>query len=137
MRFCGPVGREFEFAGPDLRAVLLALQFTDTGDEPVGGAVEALCVCASRVLTNPQRRFASLIRKLRSVGRGLCEDAPKALMTAAVASCSSHTGRLSNSSRPGRGAEQRGLLADHGGEGLFLSFDGVDVVHDSLLENRV
>ena len=31
-----PVGLEFEFAGADLGAVLFALQFTDTGDEPVG-----------------------------------------------------------------------------------------------------
>ena len=50
----GPVGREFEFAGPDLRAVLLALQFADAGDEPVSRSVEPLCLGVEGVDEAPQ-----------------------------------------------------------------------------------
>ena len=68
-----PVGLEFEFAGADLGAVLFALQFTDTGDEPVGGAVEALCLGVEGVDESPEE-VRPFVGELCAVGCGLCKE---------------------------------------------------------------
>ena len=127
----GPVGGEFELARPDLGAVLLALHFTDAGDEFVGGAVEPLGLGVQGVDEAPQE-VSSLVSELRSVGCGFgkcgegLEDGGGGLRLAP-------DGPVVELVRPGRRAEQRGLLADHCGEGFVLRFDVVNLVHDALL----
>ena len=126
-----PVGREFEFAGADLGAVLLALQFADAGDEPVGGAVEALCLRVKGVDEAPEEA-RPLIRELRSIGRGFGQDTEGLEDGGGCLAFVPH-GAVVELVRPGRGAEEFGLLAYHGGEGFVLRFVFRVLVHDHLL----
>ena len=125
------VGLEFEFSGSDLGAVLLALEFTDTGDEFVGGAVEPLCLGVQGVDEAPQE-VSSLIRKLRSVGCCFRECAEGLDDGGGRLALVPH-GAVVELIRPGRGAEQGGLLAYHGGEGFVLRFVFAVLVHVHLL----
>ena len=126
-----PVGLEFEFAGADLGAVLFALQFTDTGDEPVGGAVEALCLCVEGVDEAPQE-VRSFVGELCAVGCGLCEEV-EGLDDGGggflLVPYDAGVELIGSRSR----AEELRLLADHGGEGFILCFVLCVLVHDALL----
>ena len=128
----GAVGEEFEFAGLDLGAVLALLQLAHLRDEPVDAAVESPDLGVEGVDETPEQALA-LVGELCSVrAYALGDDAERfahrlhgvvlvpdgaGVELAALGSC----------------AVDAGLLADGGGDGLGLSVDAFDVVHDVLL----
>ena len=75
MRFCARSGDEFQFAGLDLAAVLLALEVAQARHQPVGGAVEAPGLAVEHVDEAPEEALA-LVGDLEAVRCGAVgEDA--------------------------------------------------------------
>ena len=131
-----PVGDEFEFAGLHLAAVLGALEVAELGREPVDASVEPSHLGVEAVDEAPEQGLA-LVGELEAVGgdaRG--EDAERlAGRVEGVAAVPD----LAGVELAGLGgcAEEPRVLADGGGDGVFVSVDAVDVVHGGLLAWRM
>ena len=104
-----PGGDQLQLAGLDLGAVLLALEVAHRRRQLVGGAVESFGLAVEHVDEAPEQALA-LVGELRSrLGRRRRLRMRKDSRTASMASFSSQTSRVSNSSRSGAAPKRAAL----------------------------
>ena len=131
------VGDELQVAGPDLGAVLVALEVAQVRAEAVDAAVEPLCLGVQHVDEAPEQALA-LVGELGAVGAGAFgEDAE------GLADCGQRVVLVPDLARvelvaPGGGAEEGGVFADGRGGGLPGGLDGVGIEgHDDSFRLHV
>ena len=132
-----PVGDELQLAGLDLGAVLPALQVAHLGQQPVGGAVEALGLGVEHVDEAPQEALA-LVGELEAVrADALGEDAEGFVHGVDGVVAVPDVAGVELVALGGSAVERR-VLADCRGDGVgFALFDVVDDVHDDLLVDLI